>query len=137
MCGIIGLFGGDLDRLAYASSLLAHRGPDDAGLFFDRKGGAALGHRRLAILDTSSRGHQPMATPDGKVVLVYNGEIYNFRELRADLEDEGFVFRGESDTEVLLKLYIFSQCKLDTKFQCTIMTAVYSLHQSSRYRYPQ
>ena len=106
MCGIVGLCGGDLERLARANDRLAHRGPDDHGLFFDHDAGVGLGHRRLSILDVSASGHQPMVSLDGKVVLIFNGEIYNFRKLRAELESKDFVFRGHSDTEVLLNLYL-------------------------------
>lgn len=106
MCGIVGLSGGNLDRLAAANDLLAHRGPDDSGIFTDPAANIGLGHRRLSILDLSPLGHQPMLSADGAVVLVFNGEIYNYRELRADLEAQGGTFRGHSDTEVLLNLYL-------------------------------
>jgi asparagine synthase (glutamine-hydrolysing) len=107
MCGIIGYSGPFAHaRLRSGLTAIEHRGPDDCGDFLDSGAGVGLGHRRLSILDASSLGHQPMASNDGKVVLVYNGEIYNFRELRADLEGEGYTFRGGSDTEVLLNLYI-------------------------------
>ncbi len=82
------------------SETLAHRGPDGAGVFV--RGPVAMGHRRLAILDLSEQGHQPMVSADGKVVLSYNGEIYNFRELRDELKKSGYHFRGSSDTEVVL-----------------------------------
>lgn len=85
---------------------LAHRGPDDSGLFSDSVYGIGLAHTRLSILDLSPLGHQPMTSDDGRVVLVFNGEIYNFRELRSELEGQGFSFIGNSDTEVLLKLYL-------------------------------
>lgn len=106
MCGIVGISGGNLDRLATANDLLAHRGPDDFGFFSDPAAGIGLGHRRLSILDLSPLGHQPMHSVDGAVVLVFNGEIYNYRELRADLEAQGGSFHGHSDTEVLLNLYL-------------------------------
>lgn len=107
MCGIVG-FSGAFDPLALKQGLngIAHRGPDDSGLFEDRAHGIGLGHVRLAILDLSPLGHQPMASADGRVVLVFNGEIYNFRELRAELVAKGYGFRGCSDTEVLLNLYL-------------------------------
>jgi len=105
MCGIVGIFGGKIDRLTSANQALAHRGPDDSGVFIDSFVGVGLGHRRLSILDPSPQGHQPMLSSDGKLVLVFNGEIYNFRELRSQLELKGIVFRGHSDTEVLLRLY--------------------------------
>lgn len=106
MCGIVGISGDNLDRLAAANELLAHRGPDDSGVFTDPAAGIGLGHRRLSILDLSPLGHQPMHSVDGAVVLVFNGEIYNYRELHADLEAQGVSFRGHSDTEVLLNLYL-------------------------------
>lgn len=85
---------------------LAHRGPDDSGIFIKPELGIGLGHRRLSILDPSLMAHQPMVSDDGQVVLVFNGEIYNFRELRAGLEAAGCNFRSDSDTEVLLLLYL-------------------------------
>lgn len=89
-----------------ASDALSHRGPDDAGVYEDLTAGIGLAHRRLSIVDLSPLGHQPMLSPDGRVVLVYNGEIYNFLELRRDLEARGVTFRSTSDTEVLLQLYL-------------------------------
>jgi asparagine synthase (glutamine-hydrolysing) len=110
MCGIAGCY--DLSRQTPAEALsaqaaamsgpLRHRGPDDHGLWADAQAGVALGHRRLSILDLSPAGHQPMASPDGRFVLTYNGEIYNFGELRDSLAERGHRFRGHSDTEVLL-----------------------------------
>lgn len=85
---------------------IAHRGPDDSGLWADASVGAGLGHARLSILDLSPLGHQPMVSSDGNVVIAFNGEIFNFRELRADLEARGHTLRGHSDTEVLLHLYL-------------------------------
>ena len=89
-----------LDRLAES---LRHRGPDDAGEYRDPAAGVALDHRRLSIIDLSPGGHQPMIYPDTGDVLVFNGEIYNFRELRAELEHQGCRFCSSSDTEVLLQ----------------------------------
>jgi len=105
MCGIVGTWGGNLSNLKAANLLLTHRGPDDSGIYKDDKLNIGLGHRRLSIIDTSSSGHQPMYSNDGKTVLVFNGEIYNYKELRSELQKEGFVFQGRSDTEVLLNLY--------------------------------
>ena len=84
------------------ASVLVHRGPDDGGVWTDPDVGLGLGHRRLSIIDTSSQGHQPMLSPSGRYVLVFNGEIYNFPELRRSLGARGYAFRGHSDTEVLL-----------------------------------
>jgi asparagine synthase (glutamine-hydrolysing) len=100
------LWGNQFAGLDAALLSLAHRGPDDSGVFRQPDSGIGLGHRRLSILDTSSMAHQPMASDDGQVVLVFNGEIYNFRELRDGLEASGCHFRSDSDTEVLLQLYL-------------------------------
>jgi asparagine synthase (glutamine-hydrolysing) len=105
MCGITGavLAAGGEVRIAEAVDSLEHRGPDDKGTWSE--GEARLGFRRLSIIDLSEAGHQPMASPDGRYVIVFNGEIYNFQELRDALEAKGERFRGHSDTEVLLRLF--------------------------------
>jgi len=109
MCGISGLVGvGDRETLARMTAAQIHRGPDGFGLF-DRHlpAGAylGLGSRRLAILDLSESGHMPMSNQDRTLWITYNGEIYNFRELRQELESSGYSFRSETDTEVVLHLY--------------------------------
>ena len=81
---------------------LSHRGPDAEGYWDSAHDGVALGHRRLSIIDLSDLGKQPMSSPSGRYVIVYNGEIYNYREIRRDLDQRGVSFRGESDTEVLI-----------------------------------
>ena len=93
------------DRIERVSAAMAARGPDGAGLWISADRRVGLAHRRLAIVDLSEAGAQPMATPDGKIRIVFNGEIYNFRNLRAELEKKGYRFRSRSDTEVLLYLY--------------------------------
>lgn len=106
MCGILGFFSpdGDVSRwqeaFPQAVGSLAHRGPDGSGHWSGA--GALLGHTRLAVLDLSDAGAQPMRSADGRFVLVFNGEIYNFRALRRELEPLGHAFRSQSDTEVLL-----------------------------------
>ncbi len=115
MCGITGFLNlqprpatGRAELTAQVRTMsdrLIHRGPDDAGTWVDPKTGVALGFRRLAIVDLSPAGHQPMESASGRYVMVFNGEIYNHRELRRQLLHEGgspAVFRGHSDTEVLL-----------------------------------
>ena len=84
---------------------MAHRGPDDAGEWWSPDGHVGLAHRRLAIIDLSAAGHQPMSDADGTLTIVFNGEIYNFAELRAELQKGGTTFRTQSDTEVILAAY--------------------------------
>jgi asparagine synthase (glutamine-hydrolysing) len=109
MCGISGLANcGDKETLARMTSIQAHRGPDDSGLWeqrFPDDSYIALGSRRLAILDLSPDGHMPMSNPQQTLWITYNGEIYNFRELREELKGKGHQFSSESDTEVVLHLY--------------------------------
>jgi asparagine synthase (glutamine-hydrolysing) len=107
MCGIAGwqLAMGlhrDLSELEAMAGAIAHRGPDDHGFFVDAPAGIALAHRRLSIIDLSAAGHQPMQTDDGSVVLVFNGELYNYLSLKRELELRGRVFHSRSDTEVVL-----------------------------------
>ena len=111
MCGISGwlLRRGewrDQTELEAVSRAISHRGPDDHGLYFDRERGVALAHNRLSIIDLSAAGHQPMLSEDGKFVLVYNGELYNFLELRRELEGLGHQFRTRTDSEVVLRSFI-------------------------------
>ncbi|MBB6485566.1 asparagine synthase (glutamine-hydrolyzing) [Rhizobium lusitanum] len=104
MCGIAGSFqAADRDAVQAMIAAMRHRGPDDTGLFADEK--VVLAQARLAIIDTSSGGHQPMFSEDGKIAMVYNGEIYNFKGERQLLEARGYIFQTSSDTEVVLKLY--------------------------------
>jgi asparagine synthase (glutamine-hydrolysing) len=107
MCGIAG-FSGRYDEvlLERMNAAMAHRGPDDTGVFIDEERGVGLTHRRLSIIDLSERGHQPMWDSTRTVAIVYNGEIYNFAELRKELVKDGYSFRSESDTEVILNLYL-------------------------------
>src|SRR3989449_1031442 len=110
MCGIAGasaLQDGawvDRERLCAMAGLMGHRGPDGEGFWADPRGRVAFAHRRLSIIDIAG-GRQPMCSDDGRIALVFNGEIYNYRELRRTLQDQGVWFHTVSDTEVLLRLY--------------------------------
>jgi asparagine synthase (glutamine-hydrolysing) len=109
MCGITGIFNLDNEPassviLQRMTNAIAHRGPDGEGFYVD--GPVGLGHRRLAIIDLSPSGHQPMMTTDGNYVLIYNGEMYNFQEIRLELEAHGHQFHSRSDSEVVLHAYI-------------------------------
>ena len=110
MCGIAGFFGlgplaGDeaTENLRRMAQTIAHRGPDGEGIWHDAAAGIGLAHRRLAIIDLSPLGAQPMQSTSGRMVISFNGEIYNYRALRSDLERTGRPFRSASDTEVLLE----------------------------------
>ncbi len=109
MCGISGLINcGDNDALNRMTSILAHRGPDDSGVWqrnFPNGDYVGLGSRRLAILDLSPDGRMPMCNAQGTVWITYNGEVYNYRQLRDELKNKGHQFRSETDTEVVLRLY--------------------------------
>jgi asparagine synthase (glutamine-hydrolysing) len=110
MCGICGLVG-NADRQLLGAMLgrLAHRGPDDEGIYIDRTSRgdyAALGHRRLSIIDLSPAGHEPMSDSTGRVWMTYNGEIYNFWEIRRQLEGLGYSFKSDTDAEVVIYGYI-------------------------------
>jgi asparagine synthase (glutamine-hydrolysing) len=109
MCGIVGLVqkSAPVDGAMFHAmrDKLAHRGPDDSGSEFFEGGRIALGHRRLSFLDLSVHGRHPLANEDGKVWVVFNGEIYNFVELRGELTRAGHVFTTGTDTEVLVHGY--------------------------------
>ncbi|MEA2989590.1 MAG: hypothetical protein QOG83_2301 [Alphaproteobacteria bacterium] len=112
MCGIAGIYAYhyaanpvDVAELQKIRDHMTARGPDGVGEWRSQDGRVGFGHRRLAIIDLSERGAQPMASADGKTVITFNGEIYNYKALRSELESKGYVFRTQSDTEVLLHLY--------------------------------
>jgi asparagine synthase (glutamine-hydrolysing) len=112
MCGLTGFFsnrnqGSDEMRAVAArmADAIVHRGPDDSGVWVDSGAGIALGFRRLAIVDLSAQGHQPMRSASGRYIIVFNGEVYNHRSLRRELESDGCRFRGHSDTEVILAAF--------------------------------
>ena len=111
MCGIAGIISNDPEtRIGAALKAIEHRGRDDDGVFVSAPFGrdslkTCLGHRRLSIIDTSAAGHQPMFTDDKRYAIVYNGEIYNFEEVRIELQSKGVTFTTNSDTEVLIKAF--------------------------------
>ena len=112
MCGIAGIVAkdarlapSDLAKLAKTmADGMPYRGPDDSGVWLSPDGRCALSHRRLSIIDLSPSGHQPMVSDDGQSAIAFNGEIYNFLEIRRELESQGERFKSQSDTEVLLTL---------------------------------
>ncbi len=109
MCGITGIYSTtksvDPSVLMAMTNTLSHRGPDDSGTYVSQNGEVGLGHTRLSILDLSAKGRQPMASDDNKIQVSYNGEIYNYREIREELRSKGHFFRTNCDTEVLVRSY--------------------------------
>ena len=107
MCGILGFLNKTTppdweSSFRLALDTMAHRGPDDSGIWWDHQSGIGLGHRRLSILDLSPLGRQPMHSPSERFVITYNGEVYNYLQLKEELQKKGYPFKGGSDTEVLL-----------------------------------
>ena len=131
MCGIAGLLElagrpvhpGMLEGMGRT---LRHRGPDDSGVYVD--GAIGLANVRLAVIDTSSAGHQPMSSADGRYVIVYNGELYNFRDLATELADRGHSFDSRTDTEVALRAYEWGAACLD-RFNGMFAFAIWDSHQ--------
>ncbi|MAE70905.1 MAG: asparagine synthase (glutamine-hydrolyzing) [Gemmatimonadetes bacterium] len=132
MCGIGG-FAGRFDEslLRRMNDAMEHRGPDDSGTFFDVASGVGLAHRRLSIIDLSPRGHQPMADVTGTATIVYNGEIYNYLELRAELVADGYRFQSDCDTEVLLNLYLRDGEKMMERLNGIYAFAIYDSRDDS------
>lgn len=132
MCGINGIYHlhpqkkVDEHVLTKMRDALEHRGPDDKGLFINQNIG--LGHRRLSILDTSTAGHQPFRSDDGRYIMVYNGEIYNFKSFYPDLKANGFSIKTSSDTEVLLKLFELYGLQMLPKLYGMFAIAIWDSH---------
>ena len=142
MCGIAGLIsrhGTSREIAVSMGDAIAHRGPDSRGTWLSDDGRVALSHRRLAIVDLTQAGHQPMVSADTRFVIVYNGEIYNHAELRAQLDAEGRgarPWRGYSDTEILLAG--FSAWGVEATLKRARGLAIHPEHRSRlRWRYPQ
>ena len=134
MCGFAGFYGGEYeDRreiVMRMGAAIAHRGPDDDGVFVD--GTVALGFRRLSIIDLGG-GAQPMVSADGRYTVVFNGEIYNYRELRAALETEGAVFTTQSDTEVLLQAYRYYRTTTASRLRGMFAFVIYDREEKTLY----
>ena len=135
MCGISGIFLFDkaqknkLRLVVGMTDALTHRGPDDKGLFFNDRVG--LGHRRLSIIDLSMNAKQPMFNEDGSLALIFNGEIYNFKELREQLLAKGHIFKSNSDSEVILHLYEEYNTKCAQKLEGMFAFAVYDINHET------
>ena len=136
MCGIAGLITSPVkpltkndltDRINAMQTALLHRGPNHQDIYFSPQGKAAICHTRLSIIDPNDRANQPMLSEDGRYILSFNGEIYNYRKLRTKLEEGGVEFNSESDTEVVLKLLIEHGVKalssLRGMFTCLLYTS--------------
>jgi len=107
MCGIVGFIDKNkrVDILNNMLEAQSYRGPDDSGVYFDDNNGVHFGHNRLSIQDLSSHGHQPFVSDCKNYIIVFNGEVYNFKTIRAELEELGYRFISNSDTEVILYAY--------------------------------
>ncbi len=133
MCGFVGFWRlkgfddqeRDRQMLGQMRKRIFHRGPDDSGEWLDPITGFALGHQRLSVIDTTAGGHQPMVSGCGRFVLAFNGEIYNYRDIRQFLQGKGVVFRSNSDTEVLLEGFALFGSKLWSMLDGMFAVALY------------
>ncbi|MDD3284441.1 MAG: asparagine synthase (glutamine-hydrolyzing) [Patescibacteria group bacterium] len=123
MCGINGFNFSDQNLIEKMNKKIEYRGPDDTGIFVDNE--ISLGHNRLSIIDLSQRGHQPMESDDKNYIITYNGELYNFKEIKKDLENNGFHFHSDTDTEVILNSYIAYGEKCLEKFNGIFVFAIW------------
>ncbi len=142
MCGITGFIEKNQDLslesltgiIHSMRETIKHRGPDDQGIWIDKRSNLALGHSRLSIIDLSTEGHQPMISPSERYVIVYNGEVYNFLTLRMELEGKGYKFRGHSDTEVILaSIEEFGILDAVKKFEGMFAFALWDSHEKLLY----
>ena len=128
MCGITGILGKSklsrdvIEKMTFA---VAHRGPDSQGIFISEDQRLALGHRRLSVIDLSTSANQPMTSTKGRYTIVYNGEIYNFKEIRKELENKGHQFTTSSDTEVILNAFAEWNTDSFEKLQGMFAIAIY------------
>lgn len=136
MCGIAGIYHldgkkVDKDQIDLLTDAVSHRGPDGRGVWFNADNDLALGHRRLSILDISNNGHQPMDFDNGRFWITLNGEIYNFLEIREELKKQGFIFKSESDTEVILAAYKAWGEGMQDKFNGMWAFAIYDTQEKT------
>jgi asparagine synthase (glutamine-hydrolysing) len=139
MCRIAGIIANKLSlneiiaKVATMCNALRHGGPDDEGIFSDEKAGLVFGHRRLSIIDLSQNGHQPMADIQQKVWITFNGEIYNYRELKEQLVKAGARFHSNTDTEVIIAAYLHWDIDAFSKFKGMFAFALYDSHKAMSY----
>ena len=132
MCGIIGASGNiDEKKFKQSNEIISHRGPDDSGIFINKINKIALGHNRLSIIDVSSMGNQPMFDETKRFGIIYNGEIYNFLDIKNKLINKGIKFFSETDTEVLLKYYILEGEQILSKLNGIFSFAIWDNHNKS------
>lgn len=132
MCGIYGCIGRNYhDIESTFSKELHHRGPDDCGFYADSEAKVSLGHTRLSIIDLSSHAHQPMSSKNYRYTIVFNGEVYNYLEIRNELEKKGYIFYTKSDTEVVLNSFIEWKEKCLERFRGMFAFAIYDKTDSS------
>lgn len=139
MCRIAGIISKQLktgeirEKVKIMCHALAHGGPDDQGIYCDEEWGLSFGHRRLSIIDLSPNGHQPMADNDKKVWITFNGEIYNYLQLRQQLSSLGAKFRSETDTEVIIQAYLHWGMAAFSKLRGIFAFALYDIERSLTY----
>jgi asparagine synthase (glutamine-hydrolysing) len=127
MCGICGFVGnGNKSILINMREKMVHRGPDDAGIYLNLENQIGLGHRRLSIIDLSERGRQPMESSSGENVITYNGEVYNYLDIKKELEKNGIYFRSNTDTEVVLEAIQYWGIKAINKFHGMFAIAIWN-----------
>jgi asparagine synthase (glutamine-hydrolysing) len=139
MCRIAGIISNRLsvgeikEKVVTMCNALKHGGPDDEGIFLDENAGLVFGHRRLSIIDLSKNGHQPMADVQQKVWITFNGEVYNYKELKKQLVKTGIKFHSNTDTEVIIAAYLYWDIEAFSKFKGMFAFALYDSHKAITY----
>jgi asparagine synthase (glutamine-hydrolysing) len=133
MCGIAGIWGNGIgpDSIRMMVDTLRHRGPDAQGIYFNEQRTLAFGHTRLSVIDLSENANQPMSTPDGRYTIIFNGEIYNFRQLRKEIlqADPSVIFKTKSDSETILYAFNHWRQQMVSKLEGMFALAIYDAHQ--------